>query len=278
MSDEQNDLKQQVMNSPEVARLRKHHLDPKSSVLAGILACGYVDDENVVHNEYLIKEMGGTEEDLLAASGPFTGRMNAVIGNTLIKLGGVESRITLAKAIGGMATVDRLILMIALRRVSLGDLFQMQVTCPNCKRDNKFAVDLAALEIRSMRDPRVRTLETVLATGTKVNWHVMATPDEDWVYRKQKINDDTFTLMILARVDTIDGEALDREKGFAMAVDRIKQLTMRERNELRNAFDEHEGYLDDRVEFTCPKCEKEWKGTINTAQAGFFFPSATSRR
>jgi hypothetical protein len=58
----------------------------------------------------------------------------------------------------------------------------------------------------------------------------------------------------------------------------MKKMRSRDRNQLRNAFTETEGFIDTNVEYECPSCGSEFKGDMDIAQASFFFPQDTQKR
>ena len=253
--------------------------EPRAAVLSGELPCGHLDAEGRVHFAYVVTEMTGVEEDLLAGKGPVIPRLNRVIGNCLVSLGSITERAALHAAAGALTSMDRMVLLIALRRASLGDAYDMRMGCPACHREAAFAVDLSGLEVTPMPDRTVRVFTEPLPSGRLATWHVMSTEDEEWASRKRRGNeDDLLTLSMLARVSHVGSVVLDRERGWAAARDALKALPMRDRERLRIAFDEREGGVDDEVEFACAECGHEWRASLDVAQPGFFFPSAASGR
>jgi rubrerythrin len=103
----------------------------------------------------------------------------------------------------------------------------------------------------------------------------MTAKDEEWLTKKQKRKEDMLTLAMMARVDAIDDESLDREKKYKKVLAQLKSLTIKERTEIRKLFEDSEGKVDTEVEFECPTCGYEWKADMDVGQASFFFPSAT---
>ena len=95
------------------------------------LPCGYVDDEGKVHDQAMLRELTGAEEDILATpkmSG--SEKMTRIIGNCLIKLGDIDKP---GKEIARKLTIgDRAVLLLAMRSVSLGAVYPFRVKCPSC--------------------------------------------------------------------------------------------------------------------------------------------------
>ena len=202
-----------------------------------------------------------------------------MIGNCLVSLGSITDPLALHAAAQALTSMDRMVLLIALRRASLGDAYDMRMGCPSCHREAAFGVDLSGLEVTPMPDRTVRTFTEPLPSGRVATWHVMMTEDEEWAARKRRGNeDDLLTLSMLARVSRVGSQALDRERGWGEARSALKALPMRDRERLRIAFDEREGGVDDEVEFACAECGHEWRASLDVAQPGFFFPSAASGR
>jgi len=249
--------------------------DVTASALTVDLPCGYLDPEGAVHRELVVSEMTGYEEDLLAGKGPVLQRLNQIILNCTKRLGAIDDRKQLAQAVGKLTASDRMVAFLAIRRVSLGDLYEVKVQCPNpdCKEEVRYTLNLADVTIKEMQEPGVRVFEETLASGHVVVWHVMTSDDEEWLNTKGKKKEDVLTLGLLSRVDKVDGEVIDRTKREAMA--KLKGLPTRDRNEIRALFEKHEGHVDTKVDFACPSCQHEWKEELNLGQPGFFFPSAT---
>lgn len=265
--------------APEQGRVGAGHLDPRASGVWGELPCGHLTPDGAVHFQYGMAEMTGAEEDLLSARGPWLPRLNQILGQCLIRLGALTDRAALLGAAAALTSEDRGLLLIALRRASLGDVYEVKAACPGCAKQGTFSVDLAALEVTPMPDRAQRTFTTALPSGRVATWHVMAPADEEWTNKQAKrFAGEQPTLILLARLDTIDGAALDRAKGFDAARAAVRALPLRDRQALRADFDAREGGVDDQVEFACPDCGQEWKGALDVAQPGFFFPSATPGR
>ena len=260
-------------------------MEPRSGVIADVLPCGFVDAEGGLHQQFVVREMTGSEEDLLAGKGPVLPRLNRVIANCLVSLGAIEERSALARIVDGLTATDRMVLLIAIRRASLGDDYTSKIKCPDCSKESNITVSLADLEKIPMPDPKTRNYLHTLSTGMQVGWHVMTGHDEDWLQGQRKranSDNDLLTLAMLARVDSIgkgaNTQVLNRVAAFPSALAACKALLTRERNELRQMFTEIEGSVDTVVEYGCPSCNAEFRGDLDVAQTGFFFPAATPKR
>jgi hypothetical protein len=221
--------------------------------------------------------MTGYEEDLLAGKGPVLPRLNQIILNCTRRVGAMDDRAAISRAVNGMTASDRMVAFLAIRRVSLGDFYDVKVQCPNpdCKEDVRYSLNLADVEIHAMEDPTQRVFEHPLPSGRVVQWHIMSSTDEEWLTSKtKKAKEDVLTLGLLARVDAINGEPISREKDLRAAMALLKALPTRERNAIRALFEKYEGHVDTNVDFLCPSCQHEWRAELNLGQPSFFFPSA----
>jgi hypothetical protein len=254
--------------------------DARSGVIAGKLTCGWLDERNQLHQDYVVVEMTGVEEDLLTGKGQVLPRLNRVITNCLESLGSITEKHTIARAVDNLTATDRMILLIAIRRASLGDIYSTRIKCPSCGAESNVGLNLSTLETRDMLDPLKRDFEVTLSTGRKVRWHIMTGRDEEWLQGQRKSSrseNDVLTLAMLSRIDEVDGVRIDRVRGIHDAIDTIKRLKSRERNELRNEFTTNEGFMDSNVEYSCPSCSSDFSGELDVAQTNFFFPAGASK-
>ncbi len=261
----------------EIVQTKAHMMDVAATTLGVDLPCGYVDANGLVHRELVVGEMTGYEEDLLAGKGPILQRLNQIILNCTRRLGEIDDRSQLNTAVSQLTASDRMVALLAIRRVSLGDFYEVKVQCPNpdCKEEVRYTLNLSEVEIKPMKDPAIRTFDHELTSGRRVVWHVMTSSDEAWLTLKGKKKEDVLTLALLSRVDSVDGEAIDRVNGPKVAMTKLKSLPTRDRNEIRSLFEQNEGHVDTDVDFSCPSCNHEWKDELSLGHPSFFFPSAT---
>lgn len=240
--------------------------EPDSSAGSFMLPCGYIDDEEKLHREVFLRGMTGVEEDILASKRvPDAEKMDRIIGNCLDKLGTITDVNVLKNITGDLTIGDRLFLLYAIRRVSLGDEFPFKETCPSCEEATLYPFDLRALEVIEMKDPEKRSYEEKLPSGKTVVWHPMCGKDNTKRERFKKA--DLLTLNLWVRIDTLDGKPT--------SMDTIRYLTTRDRDWLRGRFMEVEGGLETTVEVVCPLCRHEFERDIDISTPGFFFPSET---
>lgn len=263
--------KELIVTAPNKA----HELDVAPGCMAVELPCGYIKD-GVVHSVAIVREMTGYEEDILAAKGPIVQRLARIIENCMVSIGNLSERRDIAAAVSELTGNDRLALIIAIRRLSLGDYYDPKVVCPGCGSTHTQSLNLSQVEIVPMKNRMLREREDILSSGKIITWHVLKTDDEEWLQSiRKKYKEDVLTLALLARVDVVGEEKLDRVKKFKDSIACLKKLGIKDRGEIRKLFSEEEGSVDIEVDFQCPDCEREWKADMDVGQSSFFFPSAS---
>lgn len=276
------DEREEVDDSIEKVRTKGHMMDVGAGAFSVDLPCGYIDPEGNLHRKMLVGEMTGYEEDILAGKGDIVPRINKIISNCTKKVGDIEDRRQIVQAVAHLTASDRMAALIAIRRISLGDFYDVKLRCPNsdkCGDESRFNLDLNDVELLMMDNPTEREYTDTLESGTIVQWHIMSAHDEEWLTTKQKKKEDLLTLNLLARVDKVGdddvGEMRKKKKTYPDALKALKRLTISERNEIRALFDKAEGSVETEVDFKCPSCGYEWKADMDVGQPSFFFRSGT---
>ena len=252
-------------------------MEPKPGHLSGELLCGY-NDGQTLHTTYMVREMTGVEEDILAGKGDPLTKFGHVIGNCTVSIGEIIDPKEIHRIVRRLPAIDRVELLIAIRRVSISDLYRFRYQCAECGHVGTAQVDLAKLERKPVKEPGKLIHEFVTPSGRKVEWKIMDGEDEVWL-RKARISktwaDDRLTLELLARVLKIDGTPVNRSSGDGIraAISALKALSLRDRNALRREFSEGEGDIDLDIEIGCESCGHEWKTQVPLGDEGFFFPA-----
>jgi len=246
--------------------------EPKSTIGIFELPCGYLTPEGDLITEVKVREITGVEEDMLAARNiPGGKKITQLLGNCLERLGPMTDKPMLIARARDLLVGDRVFLMLAIRRVTLGDDFPFEKECPNgeCKKKSLYTVSLADLEIRKMADPKKRVYEGILpASGKPVRWHCMSGKEEE----------------VLAKVGATEALStaiqvrLDMLGGGPPILPAIKALSMKDREWLREQFEAAEGGVDTKLELTCPECGENFEDQLDVGQTGFFFPSRILKR
>lgn len=230
------------------------------------LSCGYVDKDGVVHDKAGLREMTGEEEDILAQRHMGMGqKLTQIIGNCLTKIGPVTDKAELRRIAGELTIGDRIVLLLALRVLSLGPTYSFQITCPECKTKQNHGLRLDKLAIKEMPDKRLRELQVTLPSGKKVGLKVMTAQDEQKL-EKHRGQKDSLSLGILARLTMIGENTRPTLKD-------VKGFSWRDRHLLRDKFMKLEGGVDTDIQVVCDNCDHEFQSVLDVGQPSFFFPS-----
>lgn len=241
---------------------------PQSSIGEFKLPCGYLDANGTLHADVTLSELDGEDEDLMFSQLPSTTIVDKILGRHIEKLGALEKK-EAAKFSRELMSGDRVFLMIALRRLSVGDGFSWVMRCPECSEKSKVDVDLTELKVKPMDDPTVRVFNETLPSGATVQWKAMNGHMEGQRDKlRKKMQNDRATMAILLRLTELNGKPNP-------SMPEIKKLSSRDRNHLRNSFNKNEGGMDTDVQVDCPSCNVEVSTMVDVTQASFFFPTET---
>lgn len=243
---------------------------PKSSLGLYELPCGYLDMRtNELYREVEVREITGREEDMLSSNQiKDADKFSLLLANCVMRIGPITERGKIFQAVDDLTTGDRVFLMFAIRRVTLGDEFPVRVKCPECKKETLFTVDLSELKTDEMAEPHKRVYDTVLPSGKTARFRISTGHDEKTRAKmRAKDEGDKASKAILMRLELLDGEA--------PTLDAVKSMPLRDRAALRKEFEKVEGGIDLEQEFECPACGHEWKSDLEVDGRSFFFPSET---
>lgn len=253
-------------NAQQEAMFIQHQMsEPRTPIGIFELPCGYISPSGELVTEVKVREITGVEEDLLASSNISAGRkVTQLIGNCLESVGSITDKPELIKIARDLVMGDRVFLMISIRRVTLGDLFPFEDECTLCNTKNLFSVNLSELKSKRMTDPMKRVFDVALPSGKAARYHVMCGRDEE-TSSKAVQGADRMSIGIFVRLDRLDNAPPD--------MNAVKNLGMRDRNFLREQFEEIEGGIETNIELTCPACGEDFETELNVGQSGFFFPT-----
>lgn len=247
--------------------------EAKSAVDIFELPCGYVDGAGRLHTSVEVREMTGEEEEILAArNAPPLKKFNKVIARCVAGIGDIHGP-ALEGVVPELLQGDRMYLMFAIRRVSLGDDMPFEVKCSNeeCGQINRVTVSLAELTIRKMPDPTKRVYETTLPKSKKiVRMFPLNSRGEEAISKASTAKKDIISTAIWARIDSFDGKPC--------TIEDIKKLALADRNHLKDFWQDFEGGVDTEVDVQCDSCEQEFKTEVQVGSEGFFNPLAISKR
>ena len=175
-----------------------------------------------------------------------------------------------------LLSVDRTYLLIALRSVSYGHEYEVEIKCPDC--DKKFAhiIRLDQLMVDYCPPDFQTSLEDVLPkSGLKFVWHLARGKDETIVtdYRERRVKeyggdaiDDSLLYRVAIMLDNVEG-VKDRTELMIL----LKKLPIQDIAYLRSlALDPPFG-VDTKCDITCSLCFHDFEVEL-PLEAGFFFP------
>jgi hypothetical protein len=236
---------------------------PKSSVGIYELPCGFVTSDGVLLTEVQVREMTGREEDLLASNklSPIK-KINALLIACTERIGHITDKAHINQIVMSLPQGDRVFLLMAIRRASLGDDLPLEEECPSCNTKGFYIQDLSELTIKPMKNPLRRSYEVVLPSGKTLQYRLGTAADEE---RVAKVSDDEkLSMMLLCRTEAINGKA--------PSINDIKGLSFRDRQAVRDAFEDVDGGVDTTTDMTCPQCGHAFKVDVDLGNQGFFFP------
>lgn len=250
------------------------YLDPKPTTKFVTLPVGVEVGGRMVHAVQL-REITGVEEEVLAAEGPLARKLTEVIASCAM----IEGTPATYEQVMDMANVDRMFLLLQLRAVSLGDMYQMRVVCPACGATGDYAVDITKLEVLapeptgSLVSPGLAVV-TLPKSGKAVTLCVATGRSEELVQDLLAAGASEVTVLLYAHIRAVDGASFGRDKAQRkQELDWLRSLSMADRNRLRGEITHLGGKLDTDLDFACASCGHEHKGSLELS-ADFFFPSA----
>jgi hypothetical protein len=238
------------------------------------LPCGYFDPETQeLITEVQVREITGVEEDMLASNQvPGEQKMSQLLSSCVVRVGNVLDRSRVHQMVSDLVIGDRVFLLFAIRRVTLGDELPIREECPHCKVKSLFVINIGEeLKIKPMRDPKVRIHDVQLPSGKSARFRVATGSDEARVakiIRRQR--EDALSQSLLMRLELLEGVKPDLAS--------VRALGMRDRSFLRDQFEEVEGGVDTTLEFVCPSCGREWERDLDLKGASFFSLGGRRRR
>lgn len=268
--------------------------EPKPSATIFTLPCGYLEGQELIR-EVDVREIDGDAEDMLASNTPPHLKYGQLIGMCTRRIGPyTDPGEIVGKIIPQLTIGDRVFLLFAVRRVSLGDLHYVIEPCanrdcldPSSKPDDPkpslslYTINLADVEIRQMPQPMVRSysvqVQPVSGPAVTAVFHPMTGVDEARIAR---FKTDKNSMSILARLDSYGGQsvALRPDGGnIDRVLSVVKAMGISVRNQLRDHFGAVEGGIDTSIQLQCPKCKTEFERELQV-NADFFAPSGTLAR
>jgi hypothetical protein len=212
--------------------------------------------------EIELKEMTGAEEELLTnqrliRSGD---AINQVLRNCFVRIG--DNTEPSVNDMLDLLSGDRLFALVRLRQISLGDEVELELTCSNsaCRMENYTSVNLEELKVTHYSEQREFDF---LLPGTKktVRFNYLDGHKEK---RLAGLREPNITSAMLIRIIDIDGNPPSKKS--------LAEMSMRDRNALRQEMARVDAGIDTVVEVECEGCGTRIRTRLE-AEPAFLFPS-----
>ena len=256
------------------------------------LPCGYVDDAGRVFNHIYLREMMGTEDDILDDDElHISERMSRVLVNCTEKLtteatmSGAPSEITDRKVIQDaicdtlerglpFSIPDRTAAMLFLRRISVGDIYHINRKCIACNKENKGRhINLSSLAIHYCKDPLKRRVRVKLQrSGMEAVLRVLSASGERRVAELRPNMQNVKSIAILARLESLNGKPMAGNNEDDLNV--VKNLPSSDRRLLLNPSHCLDGTIDTDLQFKCnsQSCGEKIEFDLDLGQVFFSNP------
>lgn len=175
-----------------------------------------------------------------------------------------------------LLTVDRTYLLIWLRGISYGHLYEVEIKCPDCDKKFSHSINLSELLVNYCPADFGPPLDDVLPkSGYKFTWQLPRGMDENKVqdYRDRRLKeygdaatDDSLLFRMSLMLSEIESVKDKTELMFL-----LKKLPIQDVSYLRSmALDPPFG-VDTKCQITCASCYHDFEVDL-PLEAGFFFP------
>lgn len=237
------------------------------------LLAGYVDKDGVTHKTFTLREMTGADEEFVNRADIKSNGAKvstALLSRCVLSVGTLtrksfNSPKEWENIFKEMYTGDRDIILLELRRISIGDTIEVSHTCPNPECKAKLKTEILIDELKINEFDGLREIPFELPKGYK---------DKKGVIHKQGI---------MRRPNGLDGELLtplaknNIAKAETLLLTRIckfsdgayiddsvmASLSIKDRNYLQSLLNDHQFGIDMTVDIMCDHCGEYFKGNLN---------------
>lgn len=239
--------------------------------LEGVLPGGHWDEDGRLHREVTLRGLTGAEEELLgggvggggAPGGP-AAAVSAVLGRCLLRLGGLQP--LPPDLPRRLLVADRDYLLLALRRLTFGDLVRAELVCPWAQCGERVSVSFAVSDLPvhepAERAARFTVVLSAAAGGAEVCFRLPTGADQEelagWAARDEPA---ALTALLTRCVLRVDGIAADAE--------RVRGLSPLARAELEAAMRRRAPHVERELETACAECGRTFLAPFDVQR--FFF-------
>lgn len=200
-----------------------------------------------------VRELDGEDEEaILRASGNFAKMLDTILQRGVVSIGDKPAKRDL---LDRLLSGDRDTLLVAIRRVTFGNEWEITGRCPECRTEQTLIVDLTTdIPYQTLDDPFADSrFEFECGTGKKVRVNLPDGAVHRALAAVEEANEGVMNSVLLARcVEEIDGQPV-------LSPHTVKKaLTMRERHEIIKEINQRTpGPRLAEVKRPCSSCEAE---------------------
>lgn len=234
------------------------------------LPAGYVDEEGTTHREFTLREINGKDEEAIHKN-DIKGNSSKVayilLSRCITRLGTLtpksEGEYKWSCIIRNMLVGDQDYALLQLRKMSIGDEFEANHTCPYCKARLKTFVSVDELEIEPFKGDRKIAFDLIRGykdkKGVVHKEGTMRLPnglDREVLTPVAKTN--------LARAETVMLTRLcNFSDGSKVDEDVMGMLSLKDREYLQNLLKDNLFGVKTDIEVTCTECGESFTGSLN---------------
>lgn len=227
------------------------------------MLCGYTDHDGVLHKTFTVREMTGRDEEAIDQykNNP-SKAINVLLSRVVQSIGTLERKNFTPEGwnsvIRELYTGDQDVILMQVRRDSVGNEIEAKHRCPNCKQKLTTIVDIDELEIVPFKGTTVEDFELVrgfkdkrgvvhktgkirLATGL----------DREILLPIAKKNLSKANTVLLTRLCSFDD-------GMKVDDDVTSNLVVKDRERLTSIMNDMAFGYNMNVEVTCDQCGEEF--------------------
>lgn len=220
------------------------------------LQAGYVHIDGSVYRDAVVRELNGADEEALSkpevakSQGRF---MQLLLQRGVTQLGPFDNPTN--NQLGSLLIGDRDILLLAIRRATYGNNFEVTVECPACGQSQLATYDLTKdIPIKPLGSER--QFPVSLKKGRKVMAVLACGTDQEAILNAGNKTVPELNTLLLSRCIT-------DEQGVPLGIEGVRALGMADRRMLlAEITDKQPGPKYQQLELECPTCGKEFPLSI----------------
>lgn len=214
-------------------------------------------DDELANGEITIRPMSLADEEIL---GNKTYSKNGTIFSKLL-----DSCIVNDVNVKKLIPYDVFYLLYYLRKITYGEDYKFEITCPECGKKYEKTIDISEVEWEEIEDKAVRGVKTVKLPVSKFTLTIEAPTlgnEEEVVKISKKFEDSSDTILnyVVRTRELLDdnGEPVNPDD----YADFFEALPGKDRAEITKAFEKIEDLTVPVVKMSCPKCSAEDEASI----------------